>query len=229
MLACFGRLLGRLPCKGDAAQVSTLRQACCSTGWRMARPCWTSWYLLQEAEQRRREQAAKSRQFTLGKIAYGKGLYPESRALLEQALNQEGPFSKLGGEIQLWLALAYQVGPLLQPVKLCEPATLQAIRCGSDVAWPAWACKWPQEAAKGTWDAVSSHLLTLPYLSWRMQACGQEAECIRTYKLIEDSHPSPKVRKQAADLRYIMEAPKLKLRPEERINLPLLGDLDRYV
>lgn len=124
--------------------------------------------LAQEAEQRRREQAAKSRQFTLGKIAYGKGLYPESRALLEQALNQEGPFSKLGGEIQLWLALAYQ-------------------------------------------------------------ACGQEAECISTYKLIEDSHPSPKVRKQAADLRYIMEAPKLKLRPEERINLPLLGDLDRYV
>ena len=80
------------------------------------------------------------------------------------------------------------------------------------------------------WDAVSSHnLLTLAYLPLRMQACGQEAECIRTYKLIEDSHPSPKVRKQAADLRYIMEAPKLKLRPEERINLPLLGDLDRYV
>lgn len=80
------------------------------------------------------------------------------------------------------------------------------------------------------WDAFSSHdLLTLLSLSWRMQACGQEAECISTYKLIEDSHPSPKVRKQAADLRYIMEAPKLKLRPEERVNLPLLGDLDRYV
>ena len=79
-------------------------------------------------------------------------------------------------------------------------------------------------------DAISSHnLLTLPYLSWRMQACGQEAECIRTYKLIEDSHPSPKVRKQAADLRYILEAPKLKLRPEERVSMPLLGDLDRCV
>lgn len=97
--------------------------------------------LLQEAEQRRREQAAKSRQFTLGKIAYGKGLYPESRALLEQALNQEGPFSKLGGEIQLWLALAYQVNFMLQLAMLIQLASPQAIGRGSTLAWPALACK----------------------------------------------------------------------------------------
>lgn len=38
-----------------------------------------------------------------------KGQYPASVALLEKALREEGPFSQLGGEIQMWLALAYQV------------------------------------------------------------------------------------------------------------------------
>ena len=65
--------------------------------------------MLQEAELQRREQAAKSKQFSLGKLAYSKGLYPESARLFEVALDKEGPFSKLGGEIQLWQALAYQV------------------------------------------------------------------------------------------------------------------------
>lgn len=66
---------------------------------------------LQQAELQRKEQAARNRHFSLGKLAYGKGLYPESAKLFEQALNSEGPFSKLGGEIQLWQALAYQVLP----------------------------------------------------------------------------------------------------------------------
>ena len=64
---------------------------------------------LQQAELQRKEQAAKNKQFSLGKLAYGRGLYPESAALFETALNHEGPFSRLGGEIQLWQALAYQV------------------------------------------------------------------------------------------------------------------------
>ena len=63
----------------------------------------------QEAELQRKEQAAKNKQFALGKLAYGRGLYPESVRLFEIALDKEGPFSKLGGEIQLWQALAYQV------------------------------------------------------------------------------------------------------------------------
>ena len=63
----------------------------------------------QEAELQRKEQAAKNKQFTLGKLAYGRGLYPESARLFEIALDKGGPFSKLGAEIQLWQALAYQV------------------------------------------------------------------------------------------------------------------------
>ena len=60
------------------------------------------------------------------------------------------------------------------------------------------------------------------------QACGREAECIQVYKTVEQTHPNKAVKKQAAELRYIMEAPKLQLSPEEKISLPLLENLDRY-
>jgi hypothetical protein len=45
-----------------------------------------------------------------GKRAYEKGQYQDSVRLFEKALNEEGWMSRLGGDIQLWLALAYQVG-----------------------------------------------------------------------------------------------------------------------
>ena len=61
-----------------------------------------------------------------------------------------------------------------------------------------------------------------------VQACGREQECIQVYKNVEQTHPNKAVKKQAAELRFIMEAPKLQLRPEERISLPLLENLDRY-
>lgn len=62
-----------------------------------------------------------------------------------------------------------------------------------------------------------------------MQACGREKDCIDTYKWVEDNHPVPKIKKQAADLRYIMEAPKLELSPEERVTIPLLNSEDSWV
>jgi hypothetical protein len=37
------------------------------------------------------------------------------------------------------------------------------------------------------------------------------------------------VKKQAADLRYIMEAPKMELSPEERVTIPLLNTDDSWV
>jgi len=61
------------------------------------------------------------------------------------------------------------------------------------------------------------------------QACGREQDCINTYKWLEENHPVPKVKKQAADLRYIMEAPKLELSPEERVTIPLLNSEDSWV
>ena len=65
--------------------------------------------LAEEAEAARREQEEHNLAFTYGKKAYGRGLYPRAEQLLTTALDMEGPFSALGGEIQLWLALAYQV------------------------------------------------------------------------------------------------------------------------
>lgn len=64
---------------------------------------------LQQALAAAAEKAARQREFTLGKLAYGKGQYNTAVQLFTQALDREGPFSPLGGEVQLWLALAYQV------------------------------------------------------------------------------------------------------------------------
>ena len=62
-----------------------------------------------------------------------------------------------------------------------------------------------------------------------LQACGRDQECIQVYKTVEQTHPNKAIKKQAAELRFIMEAPKLQLKPEEKINMPLLDNLDRYV
>lgn len=119
----------------------------------------------QRAKQLEAERAQKQRLFTLGKVAYERGNYAASLEFLEQALRDEGPLSQLGGEIQLWLALAYQ-------------------------------------------------------------AEGRETDCIDTYRRVEATHPNPKIRKQAAELRFIMEAPKLAANPDERVQVPVLTNLD---
>ncbi len=54
------------------------------------------------------------------------------------------------------------------------------------------------------------------------QACGRETDAIDLYKYIEANHPSRKVKKQAADLRYILEAPRLEISPDERVQIPLI-------
>ena len=64
--------------------------------------------------------------------------------------------------------------------------------------------------------------------SFGMQACGQRDECIQVYKALENTHPMPAVRRQAADVRYILEAPKLQLSPDEYVKIPILENADRY-
>ncbi len=51
---------------------------------------------------------------------------------------------------------------------------------------------------------------------------GREQDCIDLYKSIEANHPIKKIRSQAENLRYIMEAPKLELSPDERVTIPLI-------
>ena len=37
----------------------------------------------------------------------------------------------------------------------------------------------------------------------------------------------PRIRRQAANLRYILEAPKLELGADERVEIPVLKDIER--
>ena len=64
---------------------------------------------MQEKERAAREEKARSRHFVIGKYAYERGRYQQAVEALETALDREGPFTQLGGDIQLWLALAYNV------------------------------------------------------------------------------------------------------------------------
>lgn len=68
----------------------------------------------QRAAELKAEDAAikerMARNLELGKRAYECGEYPASVRLLEQAVRDVGPDTALGGEAQLWLGLAYQVG-----------------------------------------------------------------------------------------------------------------------
>ncbi|KAG2498892.1 hypothetical protein HYH03_003083 [Edaphochlamys debaryana] len=60
------------------------------------------------------------------------------------------------------------------------------------------------------------------WLGLAYQACGREKDAISTYKYLEENHPSRKVKKQAYDLRYILEAPRMEISEDERVKIPLI-------
>lgn len=62
-------------------------------------------------------------------------------------------------------------------------------------------------------------------LALAMNANGKEQECIDLFKHLEDTHPVSTIARQAANLRFIMEAPKLELGEDEKVSVPVL-DLD---
>lgn len=55
------------------------------------------------------------------------------------------------------------------------------------------------------------------------EANNRHADCIALYKQLESNHPSKNIRRQAAGLRYILQAPKLKISQEEMVTIPLIG------
>jgi hypothetical protein len=55
------------------------------------------------------------------------------------------------------------------------------------------------------------------------EAYGRHDDCIDLYKQLEKSHSSISIRRQAAELRYILDAPKLKITQEEMVTIPLIG------
>ncbi|KAE9454681.1 hypothetical protein C3L33_13449, partial [Rhododendron williamsianum] len=112
----------------------------------------------EQAEQRKMAQLM----FQLGQKAYEKGTYGRAIEFLEGALTIIDRPTLFGGEIQIWLAMAYE-------------------------------------------------------------ANNRHRDCIALYKQLERKHPIPSIRRQAADLRYISEAPKLKISREEMVTIPTIG------
>lgn len=71
----------------------------------------------------------------LGKIAYGRGRYSAAVTLFEAALEEEGPFSHLGGDIQMWLALSYQASLSWVKWPLISRACEGIILCHHSTVW----------------------------------------------------------------------------------------------
>ncbi|EOA24314.1 hypothetical protein CARUB_v10017554mg [Capsella rubella] len=119
-----------------------------------------------ELEKVAQEQAERRRtaelMFELGQKAYGKGMYGRAIEFLEGALTIIPRPTLFGGEIQIWLAMAYE-------------------------------------------------------------ANNRHADCIDLYQQLEKKHPSPGIRRQASELRYILQAPKLKISQEEMVTIPMIG------
>lgn len=125
-----------------------------------------------ELEKLAKEQAERREtatlMFELGQKAYGKGMYSRAIEFLEAALTIIPRPTLFGGEIQIWLAMAYE-------------------------------------------------------------ANNRHRDCIALYQQLEKKHPSASIRRQASELRYILQAPKLKISEDEMVTIPLIGSsYDRY-
>ncbi|RWR74357.1 Tetratricopeptide repeat-like superfamily protein [Cinnamomum micranthum f. kanehirae] len=112
-------------------------------------------------EQAERRETAKL-MFELGQKAYGRGMYGRAIEFMEGALTIIPRPTLFGGEIQIWLAMAYE-------------------------------------------------------------ANNRHSDCIALYQQLEKKHPSISIRRQAAELRYILQAPKLKISQDEMVTIPLIG------
>ena len=66
---------------------------------------------MQYQEMVNQQKALMNASFEQGKQAYSRGRYTSSVGLFKKALDEEGPFTGMGGDIQIWLALAYEVKP----------------------------------------------------------------------------------------------------------------------
>ena len=61
-----------------------------------------------------------------------------------------------------------------------------------------------------------------------LYACRKRDEAIELYKLLENTHPEGKIKREADRLRYIIEAPEMKLGDDEYVEVPLMRDAYQY-
>jgi len=67
------------------------------------------------------------------------------------------------------------------------------------------------------------------YKAIALDACGRRDEALDLYKYLIATHPERAIRKQAEELKFILEAPKIEIAENERVEVPLLRDPDAYV
>ena len=57
-----------------------------------------------------------------------------------------------------------------------------------------------------------------------LDASGRRDDSLELYQYIIDKHPEGKIKKQAEELKYILEAPEMVIGEDERVEVPLLRD-----
>ena len=158
--------------------------------------------LLERAEEMEREKNERNELFKNGKLYYERGACVDSI--------HPGTFS-----LPLSRSRAHRPHALVVLLVLCSPGMYRESTQALEQALV-------REGALSPLGGEIQMWLALGY-----NAVGNEAKCIEVYRFLEDNHPVPSIRKQAASLRYIMEAPKIALRPEEKVSIPVMEDVDR--
>ena len=67
----------------------------------------------------------------------------------------------------------------------------------------------------------------LIFKAMALDALGSETEAAAVYKELEETHPLTTIRKQAEELLYILEAPRLQVSPEERVSIPDMSGMEK--
>ena len=67
----------------------------------------------------------------------------------------------------------------------------------------------------------------LIFKAMALDALGRETEAAEVYKSLEETHPLTTIRKQAEELLYILEAPRLKIGADERVSIPDMSNFEK--
>jgi len=66
------------------------------------------------------------------------------------------------------------------------------------------------------------------WLALAFDGSGKVDEARDIYRELKEGHPLPSIRSQAGNLLYILEAPKLKIKEDERLKIPDMSNVDEF-
>lgn len=164
--------------------------------------------LIQVAQEQAERRATAQLMFELGQKAYGKGTYGRAIEFLEAALTIIPRPTLFGGEVG-WLLLVNYIYSYTFFVFFFSLICFM---------FCIYLClmNWLLYVLLGKFQIQI-------WLAMAYEANNRHADCIDLYKQLEKKHPSLSIRRQASELRYILQAPKLKISQEEMVTIPLIG------